>query len=323
MSGPLVSVIIPAFRASVDIAQALASVHAQSFTDHEVILVNDGSPDTPELETAISPFRSHLRYIVQPNRGAASARNTGIAASRSRYVALLDADDRWYPGFLESQVHYLETRPRCALVYADARITGETPLSGQRFSDQAPSDGPVTLVSLLEQRCNIPLSTVVARREAIAAAGMFDETLRRGHDADLWFRMALQGAGIGYQMAVLAERRVRSTGLSGSPIDELTRAIHVLDQFDRTHDLSIDAKTAVRIRLDRLMSRLELERAKQRLAEGHVRAARRHLDASRERTLKVQATRLLLRVAPGLARRLYRAVRPSLPLAPCVDPTST
>jgi glycosyltransferase involved in cell wall biosynthesis len=312
MAVPLVSVIIPAYRASADIGDALASVFAQRFADYEVIVINDGSPDTPELEAAIAPFRSHLCYIVQPNRGAAAARNTGIAASRGDYVALLDADDRWLPEFLASQVDYLAGRPPCALVYADAHISGESALNGRRFMEQAPSDGPVTLVSLLQQRCNVPLSTVVARRAAVIAAGGFDERLRRGHDADLWFRMALLGYGIGYQRTVLAERRVRAEGLSGTAVAELTRAIRVLDHFDRQHELPVEAKTALRISLNQLISRLELERGKQRLAEGDVIAARQHLSASRERSLKVIAVRLLLRVAPRVMERVYRAMREPL-----------
>src|SRR3954447_7877831 len=92
---PAVSVIIPAYRASRDIADALASVFAQTFTDFEVIVVDDGSPDAAELEVAVAPFRSRIQLIVQANRGAGAARNTGIRASTGRLIAFLDADDLW------------------------------------------------------------------------------------------------------------------------------------------------------------------------------------------------------------------------------------
>src|SRR5262245_24043876 len=92
---PVVSVIIPAYQAAADIRDALDSVFAQNFSHFEVIVVNDGSPDTPELEAAIAPYQSRLRYIAQPNQGAGAARNTGIRAARGTYVALLDADDLW------------------------------------------------------------------------------------------------------------------------------------------------------------------------------------------------------------------------------------
>ena len=97
---PAVSVIIPAYRASRDIADALASVFSQTFTDFEVVVVDDGSPDAAELEVAVAPFRDRIRFIVQPNRGAGAARNTAIRASTGRLLAFLDADDRWTADFL-------------------------------------------------------------------------------------------------------------------------------------------------------------------------------------------------------------------------------
>jgi glycosyltransferase involved in cell wall biosynthesis len=313
-AGPVVSVVIPAFRASGDIADALASVFAQTFTQTEVIVVNDGSPDTWELESAIAPYRSRLRYIVQGNGGAAAARNSGIRQAAGRYVAFLDADDRWFQGFLASQIAFLDAAPDCALVYTDALITGESDLRGRRFMEQAPSSGPVTLVSLIEQRCNAPMSTVVCRREALFEAGLFDETLRRGHDADLWFRMAMRGMRLCYQRRVLAERRVRADGLSGNAISELQRAINVLDRFGRLHDLPLDARTALRVRLSALLSRLELEQGKQRLAEGNFVAAEYHLSASRVRSLKLRACLVALKIAPSLIRRVYLLMRRQPPL---------
>ena len=184
---PAASVVIPAFNAACDIAAALESVFAQTFTDYEVIVVNDGSADN--LAAAIRPFQHRLIYIEQPNRGAAAARNAGIRTARGRYVAFLDADDVWQSVFLDRQIRYLESRPACDLVYSDALISGESALAGQRFMKGAPSKGPVTLVSLLNLQCNVLLSTVVARRAALVRVGLFDESIRRGHDFDLWLRM--------------------------------------------------------------------------------------------------------------------------------------
>src|SRR5262249_4654308 len=159
-----------------------------------------------------------IRYVVQPNRGAGAARNTGIRLSRGRYIGLLDADDRWAPDFLQRQVWFLDRHRDVDLVYADATLSGESPLAGGRFMDKAPSAGEVTLLSLIEQRCNIILSTVVARRDTIVSAGLFDESLRRGQDFDLWLRLAFRGATLRYQRIVLGERRVRAEGLSGDSI---------------------------------------------------------------------------------------------------------
>ena len=99
---PRVSVIIPAYRVTDFIVDTLQSVFDQTFTDYEVILVNDGSPDTPRLERALEPYRDRIRYIVQENGGPARARNTAIRAARAPLIAQLDGDDQWFPTFLES-----------------------------------------------------------------------------------------------------------------------------------------------------------------------------------------------------------------------------
>src|ERR671939_2007579 len=97
---PAVSVIIPAYNAAAHIGAALDSVFAQTFTDYEVIVVNDGSPDTPELERALDAYAGRLLYVRQENRGPSGARNAGIRRARGEYVALLDSDDLWLPAYL-------------------------------------------------------------------------------------------------------------------------------------------------------------------------------------------------------------------------------
>ena len=89
---PLVSVVIPAYNAASYITATLDSAFAQTLSDYEIIVVNDGSPDTPLLEEALQPYLGKIRYIKQENRGPSNARNTGIQASRGKYVAFLDSD---------------------------------------------------------------------------------------------------------------------------------------------------------------------------------------------------------------------------------------
>jgi glycosyltransferase involved in cell wall biosynthesis len=310
IAAPCVSVVIPAFQASRDIPVALESVFAQTFSDIEVVVVNDGSPDTAALEAALQPYANRIRYIVQTNRGAGAARNAGIAASHGRYVALLDADDRWMPDFLRRQVGYLDAHADCDLVYADALVTGESPLAGRRFMDTAPSTGSVTLLSLIEQRCNIILSTVVVRRQTIVSAGLFDEGLRRGQDFDLWLRLAASGATIHYQRELVAERRVRSDGLSGGPIAELQRAMTVLDRFGRRRELDSHVRTALRVQLMRLVDRLEIEQGKQRILEGNFAAALYHLSVPTRQPAKLRLARVALRIAPRLLRAAWLRLRP-------------
>ena len=295
---------------------ALDSVFAQTFPHFEVVVINDGSPDTAELEIALEPFRSRVRYIVQQNRGAGAARNAGIRTSKGQYIAFLDADDRWTPDFLAQQMSFLDANPACDLVYADALVSGESPLAGRRFMDTAPSDGDVTLLSLVHQRCNIVLSTVVVRRAVLVKAGLFDETLRRGQDFELWLRLAWHGATLAYQRAVLAERRVRADGLSGDALAEIERALNVLDRFGRARDLERDVRTALRIRTMALVDQLEIEQGKRRIIEGNFAAAQYHLSAARERPFKLRVVLLALKVAPRALRAAYLRLRPDVSRVP-------
>src|ERR1017187_1702587 len=107
---PLVSVIIPAYRAAQSIAATLGSVLAQTFKDYEIIVVNDGSPDSEELEKALEPYRDRIIYLRQENQGPGGARNTGILTASGQYVALLDADDIWAPEHLAAQLDRKSTR---------------------------------------------------------------------------------------------------------------------------------------------------------------------------------------------------------------------
>src|SRR5258708_17999800 len=91
--GPMVSVIRPAYNVAPFIGEALDSVLAQTFTDYEIIVINDGSPDSEKLEHVLEPYWRGIIYLKQENRGAGAARNAGLKAARGKFVAFLDADD--------------------------------------------------------------------------------------------------------------------------------------------------------------------------------------------------------------------------------------
>jgi glycosyltransferase involved in cell wall biosynthesis len=308
----MVSVIIPAFRAAAYIADTLASVFAQTHDCFEVILVNDGSPDTPALLTALAPWQNRLVYIEQENAGAGAARNAALAVARGEYVAFLDADDTWLPSFLASQTAYLERQPECDMVYADARLTGDTPLAGRTFMSTAPSIGPVTFQSLVLQQCTVLTSSVVARRAVIDAAGRFDAALRRGQDFDLWLQIANRGGRIHYQRQPLVERVVRADGLSGDPVTELERAIRVLNGIRTKLALSAEDCELLQRRVTALGGLLERERGKRALRAGQFDDARRHFARSMALapTWKLRVVLAAMSVAPRLFRRAYRRLRP-------------
>ena len=122
---PRVSIIIPSYNTANLIAACLDSVFAQTFQDFEAIVVNDGSPDTLELEKVLQPYLDRIVYIKQVNKRAAGARNTAIAKARGEFLAFLDSDDTWLPNHLESQVKQFDDDPALGLVYANALLVGD------------------------------------------------------------------------------------------------------------------------------------------------------------------------------------------------------
>jgi len=308
MTSPRVSVIIPAYNAAAFIGETLASVYAQTSKNFEVIVVNDGSPDTEDLECELARFPEKLRYVKQENQGAAAARNTGIKNARGEFVAFLDADDTWLPNFLEKQLELLQ-RTGADFVYADALLTGNSPLAGRTFMEVQPSRGEVTAASLLAVQVTVLTSTVLARKEPVIAVGMFDVTLRRGHDFELWLRLAKHNIRFAYQREVLAHHRILETGLSGGTISQLERTLSVLDKIRTRDDLSEKEKAALQLNLNRTRAELALEEGKDHLLSKDFQAAAGAFRQARELAggWKLRLVCAGMQLAPDLLRRVYQA----------------
>ena len=182
------SVVIPTYNRPHYLPAAVDSVLAQTFTDFEVIVVDDGSPcDVSAVLANIADPR--VRIVRQPNRGLAAALNTGVALSRGRFWARLDDDDLWMPEMLAATVHALEERPDVAMVYAKSRaITASGQLRPEIFGSrgEVPDD---PLASILAYCC-IGHHTTLTRRECFARTGLFDEALPSCEDWDMWLRVA-------------------------------------------------------------------------------------------------------------------------------------
>ena len=115
---PVVSAIIPTYNFGRFLGEAIQSVLDQTFTDFELIVVDDGSTD--DTREVVGSFNdSRIRYIYQENRGLPAARNTGIKASRGEYIAFLDSDDIWLTQNLELKVKSLDSHPDAGLVCSD------------------------------------------------------------------------------------------------------------------------------------------------------------------------------------------------------------
>ncbi len=114
---PKVTVVVPAFNVSKYIAASLRSILAQTFTDFEVIVVNDGSTD--DTAKIVAAFRDpRIQLLTQKNRGLAGARNSGIRLAKGEYIAFLDSDDLWLPEKLDRHVRHLDSKPRVGVSYS-------------------------------------------------------------------------------------------------------------------------------------------------------------------------------------------------------------
>jgi len=303
---PLVSIIIPAYNVSSYIGDALHSVLVQDFKSYEVIVVNDGSTDIPQLEKVLEPYRDQIHYIQQANRGISAARNAALRVARGKFIALLDADDVWREGKLTEQLAFMD-QSQFDMVYADALLIGDVPWpAGTTFMDRSPSDGPVTLNSLLDLSVTVVVSTVLMRRDLVEQVGGFDESDRNlTEDFDLWLRLARAGARIGYQRKVLAEYRYRSDSISAHRIKLHEAALRVLQKTRAGMTLSASEKEALDRTEQRLESILTLERGKTLIVRGELAAARAILVKARETnsSWKIPLALLALRTFPGLLRR--------------------
>ena len=242
---PIVSVIIPAYNVAPFIGETLTTVFAQTFNDYEVIVINDGSPDTEEFERALQPFIDRINYIKQGNRGAGAARNAGLRSARGEFIAFLDADDLWLSNYLEEQLKFIREHD-CDLICADAIHFGNSPFAGRSYTEvlmpTAPPTGTITFLGLVSAEQSLITSGVVARRQPIFDVGLFDENLRNSQDFDLWLRLVHGGAQLRYQRRVLLRYRSHESSLSGNEVNRITRQLLVLEKVETEFDLEPAAR---------------------------------------------------------------------------------
>jgi glycosyltransferase involved in cell wall biosynthesis len=206
-------VVIPNFNHTRFLAGAIESVLAQEPAPDEIIVVDDGSSDG--CESVVARFGTRVRGIRQENQGLAGARNTGIRAGATDLVGLLDADDRWRPGFCLAMGRLLAVNRDAAAGFCRAQATDE---NGETLP-QVLGGGPVRPADIHQQllRANFIIpSTVVLRRSALLAAGLFDASLRSCEDWDLWLRLLPRRRLVEHR-ATLVDYRVHGGSLSGDP----------------------------------------------------------------------------------------------------------
>ncbi len=189
---PVVSVVIPTYNHAEYVLDTLASVFGQTFTDYEIIVVNDGSPDDTTARLRPLAEAGRVRYFEQANAGQAVARNRGFAEARGEFIAFLDDDDLWPPDKLAWQVAAMREHPEWAMLSGLSGLLGAdgVPAESHRADD-------VLVLQPTEEMfegsgIHSP-GQVLIRRDALAAVGGFDPKLWGSDDMDLWIRLSAQG----------------------------------------------------------------------------------------------------------------------------------
>jgi glycosyltransferase involved in cell wall biosynthesis len=259
MNEPAFSVVIPSYNTAATIVPTVRSVLAQTFSEFEVIVADDGSTDST-VDVVSSLADARVRVLDLDHRGAAAARNAGIAAARGRFVSFLDSDDLWLPRYLELMNATLERNPDAGFAFTDAwvvdAVTGRVRRTSVVRSPTAaapPSDPGEFLTSLI--RINFVFTSASVRRAVLERVGGFDETLPAGIDYELWLRIAAHGfRGVRAPGLLAVYRAGRAGSISSSQRRVVQGLIEVYRTVAERHPVSADDR---RLALELLAGRQE------------------------------------------------------------------
>lgn len=209
---PYFSVIIPAYNAEKYLDVALKSVYQQTFTDYEIVVVNDGSTDnTQGILAAQKDLR--LRVITQKNGGECEARNRGIKEARGQFIAFLDADDAWAPNHLAIARQFFLNHPEYVWYYTKpARFVDDSELM-QQASDDKP--GCYMVQNWFAEVAELPLSSsCVLKKSALPMLNIFPVGVKIYGDNVGWCRFACKNSMIGTNSATTAYYRISAESVS-------------------------------------------------------------------------------------------------------------
>lgn len=212
---PLISVIIPAYNSEKTIQETIESVLKQTFTDFELIVVNDGSTDaTLEIINSIKDPR--IQVLTYPNAGVAVSRNRGISHSTGEFISFLDADDLWTADKLEAQLKALQENPKAAVAYSwldSIDESGNFLRPGTRITENGNIYDKLFLTPFVSSGSN-----GLIRRQPLIEIGGFDESLAASQDYDLYLRLAAR-----YDFVCVPSVQILYRILSGSMSTNISR----------------------------------------------------------------------------------------------------
>ena len=187
LSMPTISVIIPAYNAEYTIQETVKSVLQQSFSDFEIVIVDDGSSDRT-LDIVREIADSRLKYFSYANGGSAMARNLGVSHATGEFIAFLDADDLWTSDKLELQFEALQKHPEAGVAYSWTYFSYET--EQRSYADTSNCYEGDVYAELLIRNFLHNGSNPLIRKQAIDTIGLFDTSIISCEDWDFYIRLA-------------------------------------------------------------------------------------------------------------------------------------
>lgn len=221
MKQPFFSIVIPTYNRRVLLEKCVNSVLNQTFTDFEIIVIDDGSKDgTDEFIASLETKKINLKYRYHKNHGVSFSRNKGIKIAKGKWIAFLDSDDWWKPTKLERMAEYINKYPDIKIFHTEEIWYQRGRLLPQKVKHKKPT-GFVYKHSL--PLCCISLSTAVVAKEVFDDVGLFDETMEACEDYDLWLRATAK-----YAVKLIPETLTLKDG--GRP-DQLSMSVWGLDRY--------------------------------------------------------------------------------------------
>lgn len=316
---PAVSIIIPSYNTAQYISETLDSVLAQTFTDYEIIVVNDGAPDTDELKKVLEKYYDKIIFVDKfENTGTSPTRNFAVTLTRGDFLCFLDADDIWQTTFLQELYDFLHQND-FDMVYADAELFGVGYRVGESFLDYNPPQGEVTRRMLIEGKCIIlPSGSLIKKSEFEKTSG-FDPKVLRTEDFDLWMRMIFQGTRIGFLRKILFKFRIRPGSGSGDSLQRIERCMIVWQILQKKlkftdeenviveRNIALEHAGLLRAKGRKFINEKNWSEAKKMFREARTKAF--DLGLPLKHKLKLSAVIILLSLSPKLLLKVFKSYR--------------
>jgi len=227
---PIVSVIIPTYNRAYLIDKAINSVLSQTYRDYEIIVIDDASTDNTR-EVVESFTDSRINYIFHANNlGVSAARNTGIKASRGKYIALLDSDDEWLPEKLEKQVVILHNESSEVGVVCSWQFNIKDNDEYICKGCLPKKEGFIYEYLLSKNYLSVP--TVLIRKECFEKVGLFDDLLNGQEDWDMWIRISKYYKFVLIKIP-LVKRRLHPGQISNNLEAKIITAQTILEKYSK------------------------------------------------------------------------------------------